>query len=131
MNIPFAIFDKKITTASLSIIFLVCVNSGYAFDWKKMHEEADKKDIKQALVKHTEDPKSQETLYELGLVYLNAYKNNEAESVFNAMLKDNPDSIEAKWALAEILRRRHELDKSESILKEIINKNPKFSPAYI
>jgi len=131
MNIFFAVSVRKITVASLLIVFFVCVNSSYALNWKKIHEAADKKDIKQALIKHSEDPKSQEALYELGLVYLNAYKNNEAEPVFNAILKDNPDSIEAKWALAEILRRRHELDKSENILKEIINKNPKFSPAYI
>jgi len=131
MNLFFMASNKKIPVTLLSIVFFACINPGYAFDWKKMHEEADKKDIKQATKEHNANPKSQEALYELGLVYLDAYKNKEAESVFNEILNGNPDSIEAKWGLSEILRRRHELDKSENILRELIKKNPGYSPPYI
>lgn len=122
---------RKIKVISACIIFFLCSNLSYALDWKKIHEEADKKDIGQALLRQQQNPRSEEALYLLGLVYLNAYKNKEADSVFSVMLKNNSVSLEAKWALAEIMRRRHELDKSENILDAIIKQNPNFSPAYI
>ena len=130
MNIFFAVSNRKITVAALTIIFFAFVNPAYALDWKKIHEEADKENIKQALLKQQENP-SQGSIYLLGLVYFNAYKINEAETAFSAMLSSNADSIEAKWGLAEVLRRKHELDKSEKILNEIIKESPQFSPAYI
>ncbi|MCK9615370.1 MAG: hypothetical protein M0R48_07700, partial [Candidatus Omnitrophica bacterium] len=131
MNIFFAVLNRKITVAALAIIFFAFVNPCHALDWKKIHEEADKKDIKQAKSIQQENPQSQEAFYLLGLVYLNEYKNNEAGSTFGIMLNNNPDSIEAKWGLAEVLRRGHKLDKSEKILNEVIKENPQFSPAYI
>ncbi|MCK9573278.1 MAG: tetratricopeptide repeat protein [Candidatus Omnitrophica bacterium] len=115
----------------LSAIFFFGANFCYAFEWRKVHEEADKKDIKQVKIIQQENPQSQEVSYLLGLVYLNSYKNKEAGYVFDKMLSGNPGSIEAKWGLAEVLRRRHELNKSEKILNEIIKENPQFSPAYI
>jgi len=119
------------TIVSFLILFFVCVNPGYALNWKKIHEEADKKNIKQAIEKHKQNPGSQEALYELGLVLLNEYRNEEAMPVFRQMLNNDSGSIEAKWGLAELARRRHELDKSEKVLNEIIKENPDFSPAYI
>jgi len=62
---------------------------------------------------------------------LNKHMDKKAEVIFNEMLIKEPDSIEARWGLAETLRRAHRLDASENILKEIINKQPSFSPAYI
>lgn len=124
------LISRQKATAFL-IVFSLCINFCYALDWKKIHEEADKKSVRQAVLDHNENPTSEAALYELGLTYLNAYKNNEAEPVFKAMLNSNPGSVEAKWGLAEISRRRHELDKSENSLKEIIKKSPEFSPAYI
>lgn len=118
-------------------IILICVafvsgaNLSYAIDWRKAHEAADKEDIKRAIANQQADPKSQQALYELGLVYLNAYKIKEAEATFTALLNDNPESVEAKWALAEILRRKHKLDKSENSLSAIIKRSPDFAPAYI
>ncbi|MFA5337772.1 MAG: tetratricopeptide repeat protein [Candidatus Omnitrophota bacterium] len=122
---------QSIYPVVLSVIFFFGANFCYAFEWRKVHEEADKKDIKQAKNIQQENPQSQEASYLLGLVYLNSYKNKEAGSVFDGMLSGNPDSIEAKWGLAEVMRRGHELDKSEKILNEIIKKSPQFSPAYI
>jgi tetratricopeptide (TPR) repeat protein len=72
-----------------------------------------------------------EARYVLGLVYLNEHKDKEAKEVFQKILVSSPDIFEARWGLAEVLRRQHQLEPSKIILDEIIKSNSDFSPAYI
>lgn len=118
-------------TILLFIAFLMFINPSYAFDWKVLHEEADRKNIEEAVKIQKEYPDSTENLYVLGLCYLNKHLDKKAEIVFKEMAAREPDSIEAKWGLAEVLRRAHKLDESESMLEEIVIKQPSFSPARI
>jgi len=72
-----------------------------------------------------------DSLYVLGLVYLNLHKDKEAGEVFNKITALSPKAIEAKWGLAEVLRRQHKNEESEKLLNEVINSDPEFSPVYI
>lgn len=115
---------------------LICLLSlqtsiGYALEWQKLHEKADRETLRDALTSVVKDPHSLQDLYTLGIVYLNEYKIDDAEQVFRDMLRLDPGSIEAKWGLADVLRRRHKLDQGQAILEEVIRLNPEFSPAYI
>lgn len=56
---------------------------------------------------------------------------SEAKSLFLKILKIEPETKEAQWGLAEILRREYDLQKSREVLSQIIKSNPDFSPAYI
>ena len=122
---------KRIIGVVLAVVFLSVGGSAAAMDWKDIHEKAGKTSLAEAETYQKKNPRSQEALYLLGIVFLDAYKINEAEGVFNRMLQADPESVEARWGQAEVLRRRHEVDKAEKILEEIIKKDPEFSPAYI
>lgn len=122
---------KRIIWVVLAVVFLSLGGPAAAMDWKNIHEKADKTSLAEAVAYQQKNPHSQEALYLLGVVFLNDYKMNEAEGVFNRMLQVDPQSIEARWGQAEVLRRRHEVDRAEKILEEIIKKDPEFSPAYI
>ncbi|MEI6631183.1 MAG: tetratricopeptide repeat protein [bacterium] len=112
---------------SLFLLSEVC----YGLEWKKLHEQADKTTLSGALDSLKQKPDSMEELYILGLAYLNIHKDQEAGEVFSRILRLYPQTIEARWGLAEVQRRQHNLDKSEALLSEIIEANPDFSPAYI
>ncbi|MGD9015682.1 MAG: tetratricopeptide repeat protein [Candidatus Omnitrophota bacterium] len=115
-----------------SLIFMFYLSSPVnALDWKELHEQADQKNIPDALILVKEQPDSLDTLYILGLVYLNNHKDIEAEKTFRDILVVDSDLIEAQWGLAEVLRRKNKIPESEELLSEIIKSNPEFSPAYI
>ncbi|MFA4888919.1 MAG: hypothetical protein WC628_05030 [Candidatus Omnitrophota bacterium] len=105
---------------------LAFVLNCYALDWISLHEKADKIGLSEAA---QSQPGSIDELYVLGLVYLNAHRDNQASKVFKRMLAQDPNLIEAKWGEAEVLRRQHRLGQSEEILKEVIKTLPDFSPA--
>jgi tetratricopeptide (TPR) repeat protein len=113
------------------ICFFLRVNLCFALDWKMLHEKADNMSLSdgQALVK--EKAGSIEDLYVLGLVFLNLHRDKEAGEVFSKVLNLSPETIEAKWGTAEVLRRQHHADKSQNLLKEVLKESPEFSPAYI
>lgn len=111
---------------SIFLIFF-CLSSAYALDWKKLHNEADKLTLPEAAAFLEKDPGSREGLYTLGLVYLNLHMDKEAKGAFEKIA----DTIEAKWGVAEVLRRQHDIGKSEKMLNEVMQKNPGFSPAYV
>jgi tetratricopeptide (TPR) repeat protein len=115
----------------LSVFLFFQVRTGYCLEWKQLHEEADKINLPSALDFLKEKPNSPDVLYLLGLVYLNLHKDQEAEEVFNKIIKLRPETIEARWGEAEVMRRKHNLEKSEAVLNEVIQANPAFSPAYI
>jgi tetratricopeptide (TPR) repeat protein len=122
----------KIKVIILSFIFTFCsLNSALALDWKVLHETADKTDMNQAEQAVSINPTSVKDLYILALVYLNAYRDDDAEKTFLRILDISKDSVEAQWGISEILRRKYELDKSTKKLEDIIKSNPEFSPAYI
>ncbi len=103
----------------------------HALEWKRLHEEADKTDVLDILEYLEDNPDSIDGLYRLGSACLNLRKDREAEEAFKKILKLEPKTLEAKWGLAEVLRRSHKLEKSEDLINEVINSNPAFSPAYI
>lgn len=108
--------------------FIFC-NYAYSLDWKTIHEAADKTTVID-IEKNTQ-AKSLENLYLSGLVYLNAYEDDKADQLFKEMLLIDYNSTEAHWGIAEVLRRKYELSKSQKMLSDIIKKDPNFSPAYI
>lgn len=112
-------------------LFLALTQISYALDWVSIHEQADRTDLSEALVSIKEGSVSMDKIYLLALVYLNVHKNKEAGDAFSLMLSKNPGSIQAKWGLAEVMRRQQKIEESENMLKEIIRYDPKFWPAYI
>jgi tetratricopeptide (TPR) repeat protein len=119
-------------TGMMFIIFFFSVYSlAYAFDWKVAHDKADALSLTQAISENKASEESLESLYILGLVYLNGYQHLQAKDIFLKMLARDPNSFEAKWGVAECLRREHDYEKSVPMLEEIIKTNPSFSPAYI
>ncbi len=120
---------KKIIV--LFFMVLLFFSNCSALEWKRLHEDADRKTLPQALDYVKNNPESQDGLYELGLVYLNLHRDKEAKEAFNKVLSLNPKATEAKWGVAEVLRREHDLTKSEELLKEAIKEDSDFSPAYI
>jgi cellulose synthase operon protein C len=103
----------------------------YSLDWKKLHEEADKKSLQGALDDVSKSPDSPEALYGLGLVCLSLHRDKESEDAFSRMLRSSPGSVEARWGLAEVLRRQHKVSESEEALNKLIEESPGFYPACI
>jgi len=123
---------KKILFMLLVLFFFsVIPEACFSLGWKDLHEQADKISLKQALLAATIKPGSIEDLYVLGLVYLNLHKDKEAQQAFERIIRFDRQTQEARWGLAEALRRQNKLDESEKILNEVIKDNPEFSPAYI
>lgn len=119
-----------------SILFFVAfsflgINLSYALDWKELHEKADNMVLSDILADVKARPDSIKDLYVLGLVYLNLHKDKEAGEAFDKVLTLDPRVIEAKWGKAEVLRRRHQPQKSEELLRGVLKQNPDFSPASI
>jgi tetratricopeptide (TPR) repeat protein len=119
---------KKIWVVLAAFLFL-CINICFAFEWKKLHEDADK--ISLAEAESLGKSGSKEGLYILGLVYLNEHKDKEAMEVFEKITSKDPRAYEAKWGIAEVLRRQHKLEESLKLLDGVIKTDPDFSPAYI
>jgi len=122
---------KRIFIFGFLLFFLCAASVSYALDWKSLHEKADKVNLAQALSEVNSSPASIDNLYILGLVYFEGHKDREAGEVFNKIISLDPKVIEARWGIAEVLRRKHKIGESEKILNEIIKANPDFSPAYI
>jgi tetratricopeptide (TPR) repeat protein len=123
--------SKKTTPLIIAIFFCFLIDSGFAWDWKSLHEKADRQTLPEAQVAVKAGPDSVEDLYILGLVCLNLHRDSQAEEIFGKILRLKPDSLEAKWALAEVLRRQHNLKEASQQAGQVIKANPDFSPAYI
>ena len=117
------------------ILFLVFIflftGSAFAFDWKSIHEAADKTTLNEALIQSETKPDSIEGLYLLGLVYLNLHKDLQAKEAFDTIIKLDPEIYEARWGIAEVLRRQHKLDEAEVISANLIKEHPDFSSPYL
>jgi tetratricopeptide (TPR) repeat protein len=121
-----SIFRILVIVGILLAPFLSC----FALDWKVLHDKAENISLEQAVTAGNH-PGYLEDLYMLALVYLGMHKDAEAQGVFEKMKTLDPSSVEAAWGEAELLRRRHELEKSDRYLQEIISAHPDFVPAYI
>jgi len=121
---------KKLGALTVIFVFILC-GLAEAFDWKDAHNKADTLSLSEAINKNNADGQRIEPLYILGLVYLNSYQHKNAKNIFSSILERDPNCIEAKWGVAECLRREHDYDKSVPMLEGIIKDYPKFSPAYI
>ena len=117
--------------SALTLLIICLALNLYAFDWISLHEKGDRVTLEQVKENIDKNPNSLEDLYVLGLVYLNLHKDQEAKEAFGKVAIIQPDSLEAKWGVAECLRRQKKLEESKSILEEIIKKRPDFYPAYI
>lgn len=117
----------------LAAIILSCfmVEASLALEWKSLHERSEKITLDEAISASQANPGSLQDSYVLALIYLNLHKDQDAEREFNKMLRIDPTSEEARWGLAEILRKRHKLHEAEKILSDIVLARPDFSPAYI
>ncbi|MBU1726191.1 MAG: hypothetical protein KJ880_00975 [Candidatus Omnitrophica bacterium] len=113
------------------LILFVITKQGYALEWQKLHNQADKITLDEASSSVRKNNDSIEDLYVLGLVNLNLHKDEQAKEVFEKVLSVDPKTIEAKWGVAEVLRRQHKPEESEKIVVSIIKERPDFSPAYI
>lgn len=122
---------KRIFIFGFLLFFIYAVPLAYALDWKRLHEKTDKFSLAQALSEVNSNPASIDNLYILGLVYFEGHKDREAGEVFNKIIALDPEAIEARWGIAEALRRQNKIGESEKILNEIIKVKPDFSPAYI
>jgi len=120
-----------IRTISLVVLLIVPAQSCCAWEWKSLHEEADKIEVRLAEEKARKKTGSGQDMYVLGLVYLNLHKDTDADRIFNELLSLSPGLPGPRWGRAEVLRRRHNLTASENALKDVIRLNPEFYPAYI
>lgn len=62
---------------------------------------------------------------------LRVRKDREASIIVEAILKDDPDDIDACWAKAELLRRQYDFRASELILDSILETNPGHAPSLL
>ena len=59
-------------------------------------------------------------------------KDNEALAIFEKILSEQPDNLNALWGKAEVLRRMRKYKESESILKkEVLKNNPNHASSLI
>lgn len=119
---------RILLVVSLSFSFF---NTCLAFDWIRLHTIADELSQAQALKAVDAHPASLEDKYVLGLVFLNLHNDVSAGKIFEQIIAVSPDNYEARWGLAEVLRRQHMIEKSKIMLEQIIKDEPRFSPAYI
>jgi len=123
---------KKICIAMFAcVLYCVAASTCLALEWKMLHEKADTLSMTQVLEQVGRAPDSPEAAYTLALVQLNDYDHVNARKIFERMAEQDPLCFEARWGIAECLRREHKRPESILILDEIIKGHPQFSPAYI
>ena len=120
----------RIKVFLVSLACMLYLGICYPLGWITMHEKADRMSAA-AAKKIAEKLNSPDEWYIYGLSALNEYKEGEAQTAFEKVLVFEPKSVEAKWGLAEIKRRKHEAEASVVMLEEIIKASPQFAPAYI
>lgn len=130
------IFKGKTKIPSiLSIGFLVFLllfsKDAIGFDWVKVHQKALKMSADRKFDETEYVNGKKEGYYLLGLVSLEANELEKAKGAFSKILQNDATSVEAKWGLAEILRRQNKREKSEKILEWIISEYENYAPAYI
>jgi len=121
---------NKIIILSVFILFNY-LSVGYSMEWKVLHSRADNISLAGAQEAINKNPASAVDQYVLGLVYFNLHQDQAAYQIFKELLRNEPNMIEAKWGLAEALRRKHESKEAEKLINEVLKVNPQFAPALI
>jgi Tfp pilus assembly protein PilF len=103
----------------------------FALNWIELHDQAEEISLEQAEKSYYENREAPEYIYMLALVYLEEYKDDAAEAMFNKLLQADPDSVPARWGISEIKRRRYQLDQAVKQLVGLISQDPEFAPAYV
>lgn len=117
---------------SLAVLFYACVVARlWAFDWRDIHAQADALTASKQPVIIMDTENREEELYRAALMFLNRYNNGGAYNTFIKILGQNPKSIPARWGVAEVLRRRHQIDESRKLLEDVLAEDPTFAPAMI
>ncbi|MCU0666515.1 MAG: hypothetical protein MUF05_05435 [Candidatus Omnitrophica bacterium] len=111
------------------IIVVFFIHPVFAANWKTLHDKASGINLNSVSADALSKSVSQDDLYVLGLVYLSARQEDKAKEVFIKVRKIAPSFFPAQWGVAEILRRKHDLEESKLILDEIIADHPEFIPA--
>jgi len=118
---------KRFAVLFFSFLFIFPV---YSLEWISLHEKADR--YSSASAKNiAERTNVSDDWYVFALVSLNEYKENDAEAGFNKVLALDPASVEGRWGVAEVKRRRHEEASAKKELQDIIRMNDQFFPAYL
>ncbi len=105
--------------------------SGAAFDWKDIHDKAGETGIEAAKEAASNGPASVVDLYTLALVQLTNHQDQEAKNNFLQIIEMDKDNFAAKWGLAEVARRQHEIEESQKLLDGVFKVNKEFPPALI
>ncbi|MFA5063001.1 MAG: tetratricopeptide repeat protein [Candidatus Omnitrophota bacterium] len=121
----------KKTLCLILFFCLIFFGKCLALDWKKLHEKADEQPLTQSLMAVQQATASIEDNYVLGLVYLNQHRDKEAGDVFRKIQENDPAIFEAKWGIAEVLRRQHKITEAQNMLVEVLKGHPEFYPAVI
>ncbi len=108
---------------------LLMIQPCAAFDWQDLHNQADSLTLSQAQAKADAAEASTAQQYVLALVYLNLYRDQDAEAIFDRLRQENKDSIEGLWGKAEVLRRRHRSQEAQNLLEQALAQDARFAPA--
>lgn len=103
----------------------------FGLDWRSLHNEAAVIFTPEACESVKKDKLSLGYIYLHALTYLNVHSDRMAKDEFMKMLRMAPETVEAQWGIAEVLRREYEFENSEKMLLKIIGQAPEFWPAYI
>ncbi len=117
--------------ASAAALFLLLDGMCFAFDWQRLHDESEKRDVDWAESAVSAEPRSLENQYVLGLVYLHMRREPEALAIFDRMIAQAPLLEAGHWGRAEVLLRRHDYEESRKILEHLIEHYPRFYPPYV
>ncbi len=98
-------------------------------EWIQLHNKAN--DQNRAFSQITANSPTIEQRYILALSYLNRYQIEKAKAEFEKMLDEKPDLMEARWGIAEILRREHKYRQSRELLKDLLKEDSTFAPAWM
>jgi len=123
--------DGRGLLAALGVVLVVFCGRAAAADWKTLHERADTVPLAELKADAAARPESTEALYALALRHLNLYEEQEAQGLFEQVLRLDPDHIGGRWGLAELMRREHRLDEAEKDLEKIMEAAPEFAAAPI
>jgi len=115
----------------VAMISLAAGTCARAMDWIALHEKADQITVQEALENVERNSESMKDLYVLGLVYLNQYETQSARQVFQKIKAQDASTVEARWGMAEVLRREHRYDESVPVLEALEKEYPDFAPALI
>lgn len=126
--------EKAIKLIIITLISVLSVGMlvGYLLFWDKpQYESKQDYDLKVAIANTKKYPKSAKMRVELGWIYAQQGKLNDAIREYENAQKLDKRSVSAKLNLAIIYMMKKEYRESEKILVDLVKKNPQFTDARI